>query len=38
MLYITGDTHGEKARFAKGSMIDGTLVEGDKLFVCGWQP
>lgn len=25
----------ETARFEKGSVIDRTLVEGDKLFVCG---
>lgn len=35
MLCVTGDTHGEKARFAKGSIIDRTLAEGDKLFICG---
>ena len=35
MLYVTGDTHGEKDRFAKNSMIVRTIAEGDRLFICG---
>lgn len=36
MLYITGDTHGEHARFQYlDSAIEKTLCVGDKLFVCG---
>lgn len=35
MLYVTGDTHGERDRFATGSVIDRTLTKGDRLFVCG---
>lgn len=36
MLYVTGDTHGEEARFQKpNSVIEKTLKEQDKLFICG---
>lgn len=36
MLYITGDTHGEKARFQyKESEIARTLTKDDYLFICG---
>lgn len=36
MLYVTGDTHGEEARFQyKKSAIEKTLREGDKLIICG---
>lgn len=36
MIYVTGDTHGEKARFQyMDSAIEKNLKEGDKLFVCG---
>ena len=36
MLYITGDTHGERARFQyKESEIAKNLKIGDYLFICG---
>lgn len=36
MLYVTGDTHGERARFQyKKSAIEKTLTKGDKLIICG---
>lgn len=36
MIYVTGDTHGEHGRFEyKGSAIERTLTEKDKLIVCG---
>lgn len=36
MLYITGDTHGEEARFKyTDSVMDKTLKSSDKLVVCG---
>lgn len=36
MLYITGDTHGEKARFQyKEYGIVETLTKDDYLFICG---
>lgn len=36
MLYITGDIHGERARFADPSYgIEGRLFEGDRILVCG---
>lgn len=36
MLYVTGDTHGEEARFQYlDSAIERTLTKDDKLIVCG---
>lgn len=36
MLYITGDIHGERARFADPSYgIEGRISEGDRILVCG---
>lgn len=36
MIYVTGDCHGERARFQyKDSTIEKTLTQNDKLIVCG---
>ena len=35
MLYFTGDTHGEKARFSPINMPDKPLTENDVLIICG---
>lgn len=35
MIYITGDTHGERERFAESDLGDGLWTENDVLIVCG---
>lgn len=36
MIYVTGDTHGEEARFLyMDSAIERTLTKDDKLIICG---
>lgn len=35
MIYVTGDTHGEKDRFSKNSVISKTLKSTDYIIVCG---
>ena len=35
MIYITGDTHGEVARFKENNMADTNWTEEDVLIVCG---
>ena len=35
MLFVTGDTHGEEARFRNSESVLETLTEEDKLFIGG---
>ncbi|MCD8006944.1 MAG: hypothetical protein LUF29_08285 [Oscillospiraceae bacterium] len=35
MIYITGDTHGEQARFLNKDLLPGELSSGDYLIICG---
>ncbi|MBQ7980959.1 MAG: hypothetical protein IJ305_05050 [Oscillospiraceae bacterium] len=35
MIYITGDTHGEKVRFIENNMGDDSWSEQDYLIICG---
>lgn len=35
MIYITGDTHGDRVRFIENNMGDSVFTEDDTLIVCG---
>ena len=35
MLYITGDTHGDKFRFTEGEINDEHFTKDDYIIICG---